>query len=107
MAAFPLKKCSAKQISETLASSRRLQTCPSSFDREELLLNDPEFLENFIVENDEDPKSRRLVVELKTLLRRSKYYLHDDETTASVHFASAAAAAAPLQEVLVRDGGLK
>ena len=79
-----------------------MQTCPSSFDREELLLNDPEFLENFIVENDEDPKSRRLVVELKTLLRRSKYYLHDDETTTSVHFASAAAAAAPLQEALVR-----
>ena len=109
MAAFPLKKCSAKQISETLASSRRLQTCPSSFDREELLLNDPEFLENFIVENDEAtaPPVRRLVVELRTLLRRSKYYLHDDETTASVHFASAAAAAAPLQEVLVRDVGLK
>ena len=88
-------KCSPKQISETLKSSRRLQTCPSSFDREELLLNDPEFLENLIVENDEATASlsvRRLVVELRTLLRRSKYYLHDDETTAGVHhFAFAAA----------------
>ena len=89
-------KCSPKQISETLKSSRRLQTCPSSFDRKELLLNDPEFLENLIVENEEataPPLSvRRLVVELRTLLRRSKYYLHDDETTAGVHhFAFAAA----------------
>ena len=86
-------KCSPKQILETLKSSRRLQTCPSSFDREELLLNDPEFLENLIVENDEAtaPPVRRLVVELRTLLRRSKYYLHDDETTVGVHFASATA----------------
>ena len=86
------QKCFPEQNLEMIESSRRLQTCPSSFDRNELLLNDPEFLENLVVENDGSavPVVRQLVIDLKTLLRWSKYYLYDNETTSGVHFAFAA-----------------
>ena len=86
------RKCSPEQNLETIESSRWLQTCLSSFDRNELLLNDSEFLENLVVENDSSavPVVLQLVIDLKTLLRWSKYYLYDNETTAGVHFAFAA-----------------
>jgi hypothetical protein len=65
------RKCSPEQNLETIVSSRRLQTCPSSSDRNELLLNDSEFLENLVVKNESSavPVGWQLVIDLKTLLR--------------------------------------
>ena len=78
------RKLSPEEIGKILEYSKSLQTCPTSFDGEELLLTNPAFLEDLIVQIDSpaDPTTAKL----KNLLRRSQEYLFDDETTPSRYF---------------------
>ena len=78
------RECSPEEIGKILEYSKLLQTCPSSFDGEELLLTNPAFVEDLIVQIDSptDPTTAKL----KNLLQRSQEYLLDDDTTASRYF---------------------
>ena len=82
------RDCSPEEIGKILEYSKTLQTCPTSFDGEELLLTNPAFVEDLIVQMNSpaDP----LTAKLKNLLRRSQEYLLDDETTASRYFSDPA-----------------
>jgi hypothetical protein len=71
---------SRKDIENILDSSKRLQSCTSSYDHEELLLANPEFLQNLLA----NCSSPRLI----NLLSRSKQYLFDNQTVSGVFYSS-------------------
>ena len=86
-------KCSPEEVLSILASSRQLQTITSSFNNEELLLENPKFIKNLIVENtlssnnDSGDKLRRQVLaELRSLLQRSKEFNFDNNTASDIFF---------------------
>ena len=77
-----MRTLSCEEIEIVLDSSRLLQSCTSSYDNEELLLANPEFLQKLLTSCGES------AARLNYLLSRSKQYLFVDQTIAGAFYSS-------------------
>ena len=79
-----MRTLSCEEIEIVLDSSKLLQSCTSSYDNEELLLANPEFLQQLLLTNCCSESAARL----NRLLSRSKQFSFDDQTIAKAFYSS-------------------